>query len=229
MLHFLKSSSPFGIWLVTLLISFTQDTYPPEGFVYIHKAIPSAQLEIRYSGDHNFIGSPINGYERPVALMTREAATALKKAADKLETQGYILKIFDAYRPQRAVNQFITWAKDPADVKMKQEFYPEVDKKDLFRLGYIASKSGHSRGSTVDLTIIDKATGKEVDMGSPYDFFGKISHHGAKNITPQQTRNRELLMRALQQAGFRAYPEEWWHYTLKEEPYPDTYFDFPVR
>ena len=229
MLHFLKSSSPFGIWLVTLLISFTQDTYPPEGFVYIHKAIPSAQYEIRYSGDHNFIGSPIDGYERPVALMTREAASALKKAADKLETQGYILKIFDAYRPQRAVNQFIAWAKDPADVKMKQEFYPEVDKKDLFRLGYIASKSGHSRGSTVDLTIIDKATGKEVDMGSPYDFFGEISHHGAQNITPQQTRNRELLMRAMQQAGFRAYPEEWWHYTLKDEPYPETYHDFPVK
>lgn len=229
MLHFLKSTSPYGIWLLALLTTLTQDKYPPEGFVYIHEAVPTAQYEIRYAGEHNFIGSPIDGYEKPVALMTKEAAAALKKASEKLESQGYVLKIFDAYRPQRAVNQFIAWARDPKDVKMKEEFYPEVDKRDLFKLGYIASKSGHSRGSTIDLTIIEKATGKEVDMGSPYDFFGEISHHGAQNITPQQTRNRELLMRAMQQAGFRAYPEEWWHYTLKNEPYPETYYDFPVK
>ena len=229
MLQFLKTSSPLGLWLLAVLSTFIQDKYPPEGFVYIHEAIPSVKYEIRYSGEHNFIGSPINGYEKPVALMTREAAAALKKASEKLEAQGYVLKIFDAYRPKRAVNQFIAWARDPEDVKMKAEFYPEVDKKDLFKLGYIASKSGHTRGSTVDLTIIEKATGKEVDMGSPYDFFGDISHHGTTKITPQQTRNRELLMRAMQQAGFRSYSEEWWHYTLKNEPYPDTYFDFPVK
>lgn len=229
MLQFLKTSSPLGLWLLAVLSTFIQDKYPPEGFVYIHEAIPSVKYEIRYSGEHNFIGSPINGYEKPVALMTREAAAALKKASEKLEAQGYVLKIFDAYRPKRAVNQFIAWARDPEDVKMKAEFYPEVDKKDLFKLGYIASKSGHTRGSTVDLTIVEKATGKEVDMGSPYDFFGDISHHGTTKITPQQTRNRELLMRAMQQAGFRSYSEEWWHYTLKNEPYPDTYFDFPVK
>src|SRR5690606_31548901 len=229
MTHFLKTSSPLWVFLMTLLSSITQDKYPPEGFVYIHEVIPTVKYEIRYAEDHNFIGSPIDGYEKPVALLTTEAAAALKKASTALEAQGYELKIFDAYRPQRAVNQFIAWAKDPAQEEMKEEFYPEVDKKQLFKLGYIASRSGHSRGSTVDLSIVENATGKEVDMGSPYDFFGPVSHHGAKAISPRQTRNREILLRAMQDAGFRSYSEEWWHYTLRNEPHPKTYFDFPVK
>lgn len=229
MTHFIKTSSPFWVYLMTLLSSLTQEKYPPEGFVYIHESIPSVHYEIRYAGEHNFVGQPIDGYEKPVALLSEEAADALKKASDALEAKGYEIKVFDAYRPQRAVNQFIAWARDPEQEKMKTEFYPEVDKKNLFKLGYIASKSGHSRGSTIDLSIVEKATGKEVDMGSPYDFFGPISHHGATEITPQQTRNREILLRAMQEAGFRAYSEEWWHYTLRNEPYPDTYFDFPVK
>lgn len=229
MTHFLKISSPLWVFLMTLMSSFTQEKYPPEGFVYIHDLIPTAHYEIRYAGDHNFIGRPVDGYTKPVALLTEEAAEALKKAAATLEAKGYELKVFDAYRPQRAVNNFIDWARDPEQVEMKQEFYPEVDKKDLFKLGYIASRSGHTRGSTVDLSLVHKATGEEVDMGSPYDFFGPASHHGASTITPQQTKNREILLRAMKEAGFRAYSEEWWHYTLRDEPYPDTYFDFPVQ
>ena len=229
MTHFLKISSPLWIFLLTFMSSLTQEKYPPEGFVYIHEVIPNVHYEIRYAGDHNFVGQPIDGYEKPVALLSREAADALKKASEILDAKGYELKIFDGYRPQRAVNQFIVWARDPKQVEMKQEFYPEVDKKELFKLGYIASKSGHTRGSTIDLSLVEKANGKEVDMGSPYDFFGPISHHGTPDITQQQTRNRELLLCAMQEAGFRSYSEEWWHYTLRDEPYPDTYFDFPVR
>ena len=227
--YFLKISSPFWVYLITLMSSLSQEKYPPEGFVYIHEVIPNVHYDIRYAGENNFVGSSIDGYKKPVALLSSEAAEALKKASHTLEAQGYELKVFDAYRPQRAVNQFMAWAKDASQKEMKKEFYPEVDKKDLFKLGYIASKSGHTRGSTIDLSLVEKASGKEVDMGSPYDFFGPISHHGATEITPQQTRNRKLLLRAMQNAGFRAYSEEWWHYTLREEPYPDTYFDFPVQ
>lgn len=206
-----------------------QEVYPPEGFVYTHEAIPTAEHEIRYAGSHNFMGEPVTGYEKPVALLSTAAAAALKKAQMELLNTGYCIKIFDAYRPQRAVNHFIRWAKEPKATEMKQEFYPEVDKSQLFQRGYIASKSGHSRGSTVDLTLVDADTGEELDMGSPYDFFGPISHHGAKTITETQTHNREILKQAMNRAGFRAYSEEWWHYTLRNEPYPDTYFDFPVK
>lgn len=206
-----------------------QESYPPEGFVYTHKAIPTARHEIRYAGNHNFIGKPVTGYEKPVALLTEEAAEALVKVQNELLGQGYSIKIFDAYRPQRAVNHFIKWARQPQATKMKQEFYPEVNKKDLFTLGYIASKSGHSRGSTIDLTIVNTATEKEVDMGGPFDFFGEVSHHGSSKITSEQKKNRNLLKQAMLKGGFRAYSEEWWHYTLNAEPYPDTYFDFPVK
>ena len=164
-----------------------------------------------------------------MAILTEEAAAALKKAADSLEEQGYYIKIFDAYRPQRAVDHFIRWAKDLDDVKMKEQFYPEVDKSKLFELGYIAEKSGHSRGSTVDLTLVDIETNEELDMGSGFDFFGSISNHGTDLITPEQERNRNILRDAMVAAGFKIYPEEWWHYTLEDEPYPDTYFNFPVK
>lgn len=201
----------------------------PEGFVYVHEVIETAQLDVRYYGENNFVGTRIDGYEKPVAILTEEAAAALKKAADSLEEQGYYIKIFDAYRPQRAVDHFIRWAKDLDDVKMKEQFYPEVDKPKLFELGYIAEKSGHSRGSTVDLTLVDIETNEELDMGSGFDFFGSISNHGTDLITPEQERNRNILRDAMVAAGFKIYPEEWWHYTLEDEPYPDTYFNFPVK
>jgi D-alanyl-D-alanine dipeptidase len=201
----------------------------PDGFVYITDVIPTAQLEIRYCSNDNFVGTVIDGYEAPKAILTLEAAQALKKAANALYEQGYYIKIFDTYRPQRAVNHFIRWAKYLDDTKMKKKYYPELDKSVLFDLGYIAEKSGHSRGSTVDLTLVKISSGKELDMGSGFDFFGKISNHGTDLITEEQEKNRNILRDAMVEAGFEVYPEEWWHYKLKDEPYPDTYFDFPVK
>lgn len=201
----------------------------PDGFVYVTDVIPTAQLEIRYCSEDNFVGTVIDGYEAPKAILTEEAARALKKAAYILYEKGYYIKIFDAYRPQRAVNHFIRWAQDPNDTRMKEKYYPDVDKADLFRLSYLAKRSGHSRGSTVDLTLVDVSTGEEVDMGSGFDFLGEISHHGSPLITPEQEKNRNILKDAMVEAGFKPHPKEWWHYGLIDESYPDTYFDFPVR
>jgi D-alanyl-D-alanine dipeptidase len=201
----------------------------PDGFAYVTDMIPTAQLEIRYFSDDNFVGTVIDGYEAPKAILTAEAAQALRKAADALEEQGYYIKIFDAYRPQRAVDHFVRWSKDLNDTKMKEKYYPKLDKSVLFELGYIAEKSGHSRGSTVDLTLVEIPTGKELDMGSGFDFFGEISNHGTDLITAGQEKNRNILRDAMVDAGFEIYPEEWWHYKLKDEPYPDTYFDFLVK
>ncbi len=201
----------------------------PQGFVYVADLIPGALLDIRYYGSNNFVGARVDGYFAPRAILSRKAAEALKNVAGELAAQGFALKIFDAYRPQTAVNHFVRWAGDPRDITAKSAFYPEVDKSRLFEEGYIASRSGHSRGSTVDLTIVDVASGKELDMGSPFDFFGPVSHHGAKGISPIQTANRKVLRDVMEKHGFKIYPEEWWHYTLANEPYPDTYFDFPVR
>lgn len=217
---------------MTPLVLFPQengDSYPPEGFVYVHELIPKVEYDIRYAGKHNFIGKPIRGYHSPVALLTRPAAEALRKVQQSVMEAGYHLKVFDAYRPQHSVDHFIEWAGDSDDVLMKNEFYPEVDKDDLFDLGYIAARSGHTRGSTIDLTLVDSETGKELDMGSPYDFFDDISHHGTKDITADQEANRMILKTVMEKHGFNAYPEEWWHYSLDEEPFPETYFDFPVK
>lgn len=206
-----------------------ENLYPPEGFVYIKDLLPDAVFDIRYAGSNNFIGKPVNGYEKSVAIISEPAAKALKKVQDELKSQCLSLKIFDAYRPQRAVDHFIVWARNPADTLTKSQFYPELQKKNLFSLGYIASKSGHSRGSTVDLTIVDTLSGKELDMGSTYDFFGNISHHNNSTITTQQRENRELLKKIMMKHNFRPYPEEWWHYNLRNEPFPDKYFDFVVK
>jgi len=200
----------------------------PEGFVYVTDVVDTVQLDIRYYGDYNFIGTRVDGYEAPVAILTKQAAEALKVAAEILEKQGYYIKIFDAYRPQRAVDHFVRWGKDLEDQKMKEFFYPDVDKALLFELGYIAKRSSHTRGSVVDLTLVYKDTGEEVDMGSPFDLFGEISHHDTNMITPEQAANRRILRDAMVAAGFEPYPNEWWHYRLIDEPYPNTYFNFPV-
>ena len=218
----------------------------PKGFVRLAEAVPDAILEIRYYSTYNFVGDRINGYERPTALLTVEAAKALKAVSDDVKKQGYRLKIFDAYRPQRAVTHFMNWAKDTNDTRMKQYFYPDLDKSVLFAQGYIMEKSGHSRGSTVDLTLFDMATEKEVDMGGTFDWFGKESHPawcgdpetktytGNNNtekgkINAQQFKNRMILREAMMRHGFKPLVEEWWHFTLKDEPYPNTYFDYPVK
>ena len=201
----------------------------PEGFVLVGEAIPDALLDIRYYTTYNFVGARIDGYEAPVAVLTREAADALKLVSDDMKAQGLRLVIYDAYRPQRAVDHFARWAEDIADTRMKAVFYPDVDKADLFEKGFIARRSGHSRGSTVDLTLLDEATGKLLDMGGPFDFFGELSHPDYPGVTPAQHANRMLLRDAMVTHGFRPLSTEWWHFTLVNEPYPDPYFDFPVR
>ena len=198
------------------------------GFVLLSEAVPDAILEMRYYSTFNFVGDRIDGYEEPVALLTREAAAALKKVSDDLVSKGYRLKIYDAYRPQRAVDHFVRWAKDPDDTRMKRYFYPELDKEELFPRGYIARHSGHSRGSAVDLTLFDMASEKEADMGGTFDYFGKLSHTDARGITGEQYENRMLLREAMVARGFKPLDKEWWHFTLRDEPYPNTYFTFPV-
>ncbi|MDO5296161.1 MAG: M15 family metallopeptidase [bacterium] len=199
------------------------------GFVLLSEAVPDAILEIRYYSTYNFVGERIDGYEEPLAFLTKEAAAALKKASDELVSKGYRLKIYDAYRPQKAVTHFMKWALDAQDVRMKKYFYPELDKKVLFPQGYIAEHSGHSRGSTVDLTLFDMRTEKEVDMGGTFDYFGKLSHPDYTKITKEQYANRMLLRKVMLKHGFKPLAEEWWHFTLKNEPYPDTYFTFSVN
>lgn len=197
-------------------------------FVLLSEAVPDAILEIRYYSTYNFVGDRIDGYEEPVALLTREAATALQKVSEELLSQGYRLKIYDAYRPQMAVTHFVDWAMDPKDTRMKTYFYPNLNKDELFPKGYIAKYSGHSRGSTVDLTLFDMNTEKEADMGGTFDYFGELSHADYTGVTEQQYANRMLLREAMMRHGFKPISEEWWHFTLADEPYPNTYFTFPV-
>jgi D-alanyl-D-alanine dipeptidase len=198
-------------------------------FVLLSEAVPDAILEIRYYSTYNFVGDRIDGYEEPVALLTKEAAAALNEVSAELLEKGYRLKIYDAYRPQEAVTNFVEWAQDEDDTRMKEYFYPELEKDVLFPQGYIAEHSGHSRGSTVDLTLFDMTTEKEVDMGGTFDYFGELSHPDYTDITEEQYANRMILREAMMNHGFKPLEEEWWHFTLENEPYPDTYFTFPVN
>ena len=199
------------------------------GFVLLTDVIPDILLEIRYYSTFNFVGERIDGYKAPVAYLTKETAFALKKANDDLKKQGYIIEIFDAYRPQSAVEHFKRWAKDLGAIEMKPYYYPNVDKSELFNLGYIAEKSSHSRGAAVDLTIVDMMSGQELDMGSAFDFFGDISHSlHTEGLTETQINNRRILRKAMTENGFKPLHEEWWHFSLENEPYPNTYFDFPI-
>ena len=198
------------------------------GFVSVSEYIPDAMLDIRYYSTYNFIGDRVNGYEEPIAILSNETAQALKNAADSLREKGYRIKIFDAYRPQSAVDHFASWAKDTGDTRMKKYFYPELDKSVLFDYGYIAYYSGHSRGSSVDLTIFDMDSGKDVDMGGTFDFFGELSHPDYRGITDEQYKNRMILRDAMVNSGFNPIATEWWHFSLANEPYPNTYFTFPV-
>lgn len=205
---------------------------PPskDDFVDLKELMPNLRSDLRYYGSNNFVGTPIDGYNEPICLLTKEAAYALKKVQDELERLGFGLLIYDAYRPQRATEHFMRWAEDESDTTMKMEFYPNVEKRDLFAKGYISAKSGHSRGSTVDLTIVSLKTKQILNMGSPYDLFDEVSslEHTA-TISQNQHALRQLLKRRMEKHGFQSYPQEWWHFTLKDEPYPDTYFDFPIE
>lgn len=200
----------------------------PAGFVVLSEFIPDIIQEIRYHSTYNFIGERIDGYEEPCALLTKEAARALKTVSKEMMVHGYRLKIFDAYRPACAVKHFILWGIEDTDIRMKPYFYPDLDKEELFEKGYIAKLSSHSRGSTVDLTLLDMNTGKELDMGSPFDLFSPMSHPDYKGITEEQYSNRMMLRSVMLRNGFKPIDCEWWHFTLDNEPYPDTYFEFPV-
>ena len=203
-------------------------TMDPSGFVLLSDHIPHIIQEIRYFSTYNFIGERIDGYEEPCAILTKEAARALKAVSNELLVLGYRIKVFDAYRPACAVRQFVLWGIEDTDIRMKPYFYPELNKQDLFAEGYIAKLSSHSRGSTVDLTLLDMKTGKEADMGSPFDLFSEKSHPDYTDITDEQYDNRMLLQHVMVRNGFVPIDCEWWHFTLKDEPYPDTYFEFPV-
>lgn len=212
-------------------ISFAAEPLPP-GFVYCEKVIPDIRVELRYATPRNFVGERIDGYLAPRCILTRQAAEALRGVQEELRPIGLGIKIFDAYRPQRGVDHFVRWARDLKDTRMKQEFYPGVAKENLFRDDYIAARSGHSRGSTVDLTIVALAvdgSGQELDMGTGFDFFGPESWPDYAGVTPEARAHRLLLQTLMKKHGFRPYGKEWWHFTLEGEPFPATWFDFPVQ
>ena len=197
-------------------------------FVVLAEYVPGIIQEIRYYSTYNFVGDRIDGYEEPCALLTKEAARALKTVSNEMNVQGYRLKIYDSYRPARAVKHFVFWGIEDTDLRMKPYFYPSLEKQALFAEGYIAKRSSHSRGSAVDLTLFDMKSGREVDMGGPFDFFSELSHPDYRDITDEQYENRMMLQQAMVRNGFVPFDTEWWHFTLKDEPYPDVYFDFPV-
>jgi len=201
----------------------------PSGFLDAAAVVEGLVVDMRYFGDDNFVGARIDGYERARCLLSAPAARALAVVARDLAARGLGLKVFDCYRPQRAVAHFLRWAQRIDDIKNKPEFYPDVPKRDLFKQGYISERSAHSRGSTVDLTLVRRADARELDMGSPFDFFSPKSWPSDTSVSAQAHKNRALLAAAMMRGGFRPYDKEWWHYTLADEPFPDTYFDFPVR
>lgn len=216
-------------WLCLLIPMVLSAQQLPQGFSYLRTIEPSIQKELRYLSHNNFIGKPIDGYKKDTIIISTRAALALQKVQNTLNKKGLGLKIFDAYRPQLAVDHFVRWAKDLNDTLAKARFYPDVQKKDLFKLDYMASKSGHTRGSTVDLTLVTLSNGQELDMGSGYDFFGEQSHPSYTKLTQTQISNRMLLRQVMLANGFKPYEQEWWHFTLVSEPFPKTYFNFFVE
>lgn len=238
--RFRKSSVALGLLLAVLLAVLAgaarlearpkvaeKQSYPPDGFVYLNDIVPDCLPEVRYFSTYNFVGQRVDGYNAPRVICTRQVALALKKVSDDCLERGYLLKVYDIYRPQKAVDHFVRWSKDPDDLKTKDIFYPNIGKEDLFK-GYIAARSGHSRGSTVDLTLVERANGRELDMGSSFDLLDPASHHDSPLVTPAQNANRKLLKSLMEKHGFAPYSKEWWHYTLKNEPHPKTYFNFEI-
>lgn len=257
-----KSADPKYLWLIAAATAVAvagsapavaqPDPDAPADFVALQDVDPSILQEMRYFSAHNFTGDPVDGYRSPTCILTRQAADALHRAQQDFLERGYSLKVYDCYRPQRAVNDFVAWARDLADQRMKQEFYPRVDKSVLFADGYIAEKSGHSRGSTVDLTLVALPPAAEapytagqplvdctapqdvrfsdnsIDMGTGFDCFDTLAHTLDPRVGGDELKNRLLLTEGLEHQGFVNYDQEWWHFTYQPEPYPDTYFDFPV-
>ena len=219
-----------GLLLAALLLSSHAFAQPrPASFVDARTVVPNLEVEMRYAGANNFVGTPIDGYEDSICLLTRQAAAALAEVARDIAAQGLALKVFDCYRPMRAVAHFVRWARKPADNARKKDFYPDVDKRNLFRDGYISTTSGHSRGSTVDVTLVRLDDKSELDMGTPFDFFSPRASPLDRSVSAQAQANRALLGSAMRRRGFVRYVKEWWHFTLRTEPFPGRYFDFPVR
>lgn len=200
----------------------------PSAFVYLRDVNPGIQQEMRYAASHNFMGRPVKGYKKAECILTRQAALALSSVQKELEKSSLSLKVYDCYRPVTAVADFMAWSRDPREQRMKQEFYPRVNKADLFRLGYIAEKSGHSRGSTVDLTIVS-ADGRGIDMGTGFDYLDEMSHNNHHAVSARAYNNRLFLRQIMVRHGFVPYEMEWWHFTLQNEPYADKYFNFIVE
>ena len=219
-----------GLVVSMLAMAWAAQAQPrPEAFIDAANVVPNLVVDMRYFGADNFVGKRIDGYERPVCLLTKEAAAALAKVAHDLEPRGLALKVFDCYRPARAVAHFVRWTQNVADVARKAEHYPTTDKRNLFRDGYIAARSGHSRGSTIDLTLARLADKTELDMGTPFDFFSPRAAPSSREVSADAQTNRAILAQAMRRGGFVPYVREWWHFTLRNEPFPDRHFDFPVR
>ena len=240
--------------LFVVVSGWVQASERPDAFVEIREVIPDAIMDIRYFTEHNFVGARVDGYAAPKCYLTREAAQALAGVRADLAPFGFGIKIYDCFRPQRAVDHFVRWARDVDDTATRTEFYPTVDKRNLFRDGYIAERSGHSRGSTVDLTIVELPPAEQpafilgeteqrecflpadqrfpdngIDMGTGFDCFHELSHPENPNLNTRQRLNRLLLKTLMEKHGFKYYDKEWWHFTLADEPFPDTYFDFVVE
>lgn len=200
----------------------------PDVFVDVTTVVPAVLVDLRYAGANNFVGAPIDGYGTARALLTRPAAQALARVAADVAADGLVLKLFDCYRPARAVAHFARWAQDTAHQRTKSDYYPEHRKDELFDLGYLAARSSHSRGSTTDLTLAYADSGADLDMGTPFDLFSARSWLSSDAVTPHQQANRHRLTTAMERAGFAPFFMEWWHFTLRDEPFPDTYFDVPI-
>lgn len=231
-----RPSWALGCVVLSMFISFVgcghaseHSPHRPDAFVNVNEILTATVFDVRYASDENFLGTQVDGYTNPICLLTEPAAAALKRVQQDVQQRGYALKIFDCYRPQRAVDHFVRWVGDVHDRTMKARYYPNEEKSHLIEKGYIADRSGHSRGSTLDLTLVKKDGGAELDMGTPYDYFDALSNTADPRITGETKANRLLLKAVMEKHGFVNYPKEWWHYTLKDEPYPDTYFDFPVQ
>ncbi len=226
-LRALRRTRLLALWAALLITPHAHAL--PDGFVYLAEVAPRVLIDARYAGPDNFVGQPVDGYHANTVVLTRPAAEAVARVSEELAAFGLGLKVFDGYRPQHAVNHFVRWAADLDDQHTKSRHYPDVDKAHLFRDGYIAERSGHSRGSTVDLTLIDLKTGAELPMGTPFDYFGPESWPSYADLPAEQRAFRALLQQIMKRHGFRPLQEEWWHFTLENEPHTETYFDFPVE
>lgn len=237
---------------MSALLAFECLAALPDGFVYLYDIDPSIQVDLRYAGQDNFLGKKVNGYNSDKSIiLTKQSAQALKKAQEIFNKDGFSIVVYDAYRPQRAVDDFVNWAKDVNNQKMKTFFYPRVDKAKLFEIGYIFEKSSHTRGSTIDLSIIElkkklypiKAISRKLnddfkilylddgtlDMGSSFDLFDQVSHYNNELISPEHKLHRTYLKLVMESCGFKSYSEEWWHFTLANEPFPDKYYNFVIE